>query len=149
MNLKEIKEVIELMNENDLTEIEIEKNGLKLRLSKGQKSVVQQTREVSMEIARAEIPEAKASAVSPSDAVEKYLQIKAPMVGTFYRAASPDSSPFLEVGAVVNPGDVVCIIEAMKLMNEIKSEIKGKIKEILVDNGEPVEFDQPLFLVEP
>ncbi|MFA5275771.1 MAG: acetyl-CoA carboxylase biotin carboxyl carrier protein, partial [Candidatus Omnitrophota bacterium] len=79
----------------------------------------------------------------------KTVEVKAPMVGTFYRAPSPEAPPYVEVGQVMEPGQVICIIEAMKLMNEIKSEIKGKILEILVDNAEPVEFGQPILLVEP
>jgi acetyl-CoA carboxylase biotin carboxyl carrier protein len=79
----------------------------------------------------------------------KVAEIKAPMVGTFYRAPSPEAPPYVEVGQTVEPGQVICIIEAMKLMNEIKSEIKGKVLEILVENVEPVEFGQPMFILEP
>jgi acetyl-CoA carboxylase biotin carboxyl carrier protein len=79
----------------------------------------------------------------------KTVEIKAPMVGTFYRAPSPEVPPYVEVGQIIEPGQVVCIIEAMKLMNEIKSEIKGKIVDILVDNAEPVEFGQSMFIIEP
>ena len=77
------------------------------------------------------------------------IQIKAPMVGTFYRAASPDAQPYVEIGSVIEVGQVVCIIEAMKLMNEIKSEIKGRVAAILSENGSPIEFGQPLFSIEP
>ena len=149
MNLKEIKEMIQLMNENNLNEIELERDGLKIRLVRGQQGVVQ-------ELAQRTVGEAVASGVEPKtpketagQEEEKYIQIKAPMVGTFYKAVSPDAPPFVELGDIMNAGDVVCIIEAMKLMNEIKSEVKGKIKEILVENGEPIEFGQPLFLIEP
>jgi acetyl-CoA carboxylase biotin carboxyl carrier protein len=79
----------------------------------------------------------------------KTVEIRAPMVGTFYRAPAPEAPPYVEVGKVIEPGQVICIIEAMKLMNEIKSEVKGRILEILVDNAEPVEFGQPMFLIEP
>lgn len=143
MNLKEIKEMINLMNENKLTELEIEKNGLKVRLKKEGDvitKVVEQPAETSHQ--------APAGAVSPA-AKTQQLVIAAPMVGTFYRAPSPDASAYVEVGQIVNPGDVVCIIEAMKLMNEIKSEIKGKVVDIPVENGQPVEFGHELFILEP
>ncbi|MDD2679700.1 MAG: acetyl-CoA carboxylase biotin carboxyl carrier protein, partial [Candidatus Omnitrophica bacterium] len=82
-------------------------------------------------------------------AQSKTVEIKSPMVGTFYRAPNPEAMPYVEVGQNIEPGQVICIIEAMKLMNEIKSEVRGKILEILVDNAEPVEFGQPVFLIEP
>jgi acetyl-CoA carboxylase biotin carboxyl carrier protein len=85
----------------------------------------------------------------PESASSKTVEIKAPMVGTFYRAPSPEAAPFVDVNQVIEPGQVICIIEAMKLMNEIKSEVKGKILAILVDNADPVEFGQPMFLIEP
>jgi acetyl-CoA carboxylase biotin carboxyl carrier protein len=148
MNLKEIKEMIQLMNENNLNELELERDGLKIRLVRGQKGVIQEiTQKLPSEAGISS--EAKPVSSTPPEEKEKYVQIKAPMVGTFYKSPSPDTSPFVEVGDIVNPGDVVCIIEAMKLMNEIKSEIKGKVREVLVENGEPVEFGQPLFLIEP
>jgi acetyl-CoA carboxylase biotin carboxyl carrier protein len=89
------------------------------------------------------------SAQAKDAAQAKTAEIKAPMVGTFYRAPAPEAPPYAEVGQVVDVGQVICIIEAMKLMNEIKAEVKGKILEILVDNAEPVEFGQPMFLIEP
>lgn len=157
MNIKEIKEMVSLMNENGLVELEIEKDGMRIRLKK-----------VSSE--RASLPNYPASALERQNieeeaefnisvtkqevsqkikAKEKTVEIRSPMVGTFYRAPSPEASPYVEVGQEVEPGQVICIIEAMKLMNEIKSEIKGKVLEILVENAEPVEFGQPLFLIEP
>lgn len=151
MNLKEIKEVIQLMNENNLNEIEIEKDGLKIRLVRGYKPVVQGADERLVETVSTAITSAleEKSQLQPvSEPKGNYVQIKSPMVGTFYKAPSPEASPFVEVGDSVKVGDIVCIIEAMKLMNEIKTEVKGKIKEVLVENGEPVEFGQPLFLIE-
>jgi acetyl-CoA carboxylase biotin carboxyl carrier protein len=106
-----------------------------------------------VERAPAVIPAAAVQKVSaPEPAKEssvKTVEIKSPMVGTFYRAPSPEAAPYVEVGQVVEPGQVICIVEAMKLMNEIKAEVKGKILEILADNAEPVEFGQPMFLIEP
>lgn len=150
MNLKEIKEMISLMNENDLVELEIEKDNMRVKLKKtGSGSevfsgpVVVERERVAAGAPLREIPE------SVEKMAVKTVEIKAPMVGTFYRAPSPEATPYIEAGQVVEPGQVICIIEAMKLMNEIKSEIKGKILEILVDNAEPVEFGQPMFLIEP
>ncbi len=138
MNLKEIKEVIALMNKNKLEEIEIEKGDWKIHLRKKGKKIVQPVglREVSKK------------PLSDLKQEEKFKQIKSPIVGTFYRASSSDAEPFVEMGDEIEKDQTLCIIEAMKVMNEIKSEAKGKIKEILVKNGEAVEFDQPLFLID-
>lgn len=146
MNLKEIKEMIALMNENGLVEIEIEKEGMRIRLKKtGSTGEFLNTPVV---IEREKIPQEKPP--EPQSAISsKTVEIRAPMVGTFYRSPSPESPPYAEVGQIIEIGQVICIIEAMKLMNEIKAEIKGKIAEILVDNAEPVEFGQPMFLIEP
>ncbi len=150
MNLKEIKEMINLMNDNGLVELEIEKDGMRIRLKKTGSGPDAVNAPVIIE--REKIPQA-ASGRAQETAADKVggnsVEIKAPMVGTFYRAPSPEAPPYVEVGQVVEQGQVICIIEAMKLMNEIKSEIKGKILEILVDNAEPVEFGQPIFLIEP
>jgi len=143
MNIKEIKEVINLMNENGLTEIELEKDGLKIRLKKGPGGAVETA--VSEQAAQSMQPAPQ----EPAAPEKKNLEIKSPMVGTFYKTPSPDSPPFIKVGDNVDVGQVVCIIEAMKLMNEIKSEVKGKVAAVLVENADPVEFGQTLFLVEP
>ena len=146
MNLKEIKEMIQLMNENGLSEFEMEKDGLKIRLRKGAGGFVEQSiaYEPHPSSARPVETGTKESAAPPS----KNAQIKSPMVGTFYSAPAPDAAPFVQIGSTVEVGQVICVIEAMKLMNEIKSEVRGKIVEVLVHNGDPVEFGQPLFLVE-
>lgn len=151
MNLKEIKEMINLMNENGLVELEIEKDNMRIRLKKTSSGTEVFSGPIVVE--RDRVSEASAPRPSAPEAAEKQsvktVEIRAPMVGTFYRAPSPDSPPYCEVGQTIEAGTVICIIEAMKLMNEIKSEIRGKILEILVDNAEPVEFGQPLFLIEP
>jgi acetyl-CoA carboxylase biotin carboxyl carrier protein len=149
MNIKEIKEMISLMNENSLVELEIEKDGMRIRLKKSTgagenySGPILIEREKSAPSKTAEFP----SAVEKETV--KTIEIKAPMVGTFYRAPSPEAPPYVEVGQIIEPGQVVCIIEAMKLMNEIKSEVRGRLLEILVDNAEPVEFGQSMFIIEP
>ena len=150
MNLKEIKEMINLMNENSLVELEIEKDGTRIRLRKTTSEgggfsgpIVIEKEKIPQTISSKETP------VSIEKISSKTIEIKAPMVGTFYRAPSPEAPPYIEVGQTIEAGQVICIIEAMKLMNEIKSEIKGKVIEILVDTAEPVEFGQSMFLVEP
>ena len=147
MYIKEIKDMINLMNENGLTELEVEKDGVRIRLKKGSSGAYEKAVEYiapqSQQIA------GKASA-SPEKAEKRnVVEIKAPMVGTFYRSPSPEAAPYVNVGDSIEPGQVICIIEAMKLMNEIKSEVKGKIVEIQADNAEPVEFGQLLFVIEP
>jgi len=151
VNIKEIKEMINLMNENGLMELEIEKDNMRIKLKKivsGTTEVFSGPITIERERLSGGITQAKLPENIESLAV-KTVEIKAPMVGTFYRTPSPEAPPYVEVGQVVEPGQVICIIEAMKLMNEIKSEIKGKILEVLVDNAEPVEFGQPLLLIEP
>jgi len=148
MYIKEIKDMINLMNENNLTELEIEKEGVRIKLRKGPGGI-----ERAVELTPA--PQAaRAGSEKPAAETEKAeekntVDIKSPMVGTFYRAASPESPPYVNMGDTISPGQVICIIEAMKLMNEIKSEVRGKIVDIQVDNAEPVEFGQVLFIVEP
>jgi oxaloacetate decarboxylase (Na+ extruding) subunit alpha len=150
MNLKEIKELVNLMNENNLMELEVEKEGMRIRLKK----TLSQPEGIAgpIIIEKEKIPElqrANETAPGQEKTVANAVEIKAPMVGTFYRAPAPEAAPYVEVGQIIETGQVICIIEAMKLMNEIKSEIKGKILEVLVDNAEPVEFGQPMFLIEP
>lgn len=150
MNLKEIKEMIGLMNDNNLQELEVEKEGMRIRLKKmgapasdfsGPVIIERQAQDKD---ARQEVTQPQLSGAQAAKAIE----VKAPMVGTFYRSPSPGAPPYVEIGQTIEPGQVICIIEAMKLMNEIKAEIKGKILEILVENAEPVEFGQPMFLIE-
>ncbi len=149
MNLKEIKELIALMNENNLTEIEMERDGLKIRLKKGIGGVSSEITAVEAPLSRVPQPEVKTPALKTEESGAHGAAIKSPMVGTFYRAPSPEAVPFVEVGSSVVVGQVVCIIEAMKLMNEIKSEVKGKVVAVLAEDGEPVEFGQSLFTIEP
>ncbi|MFA5089427.1 MAG: acetyl-CoA carboxylase biotin carboxyl carrier protein [Candidatus Omnitrophota bacterium] len=150
MNIKEIKEMINLMNENNLMELEIEKEGMRIRLKKtGAIESASGSRIIVEKETVTGAGQGSPNAAEPNDAIAKTFEIKAPMVGTFYRAPAPEAPPYAEAGQVIEPGQVICIIEAMKLMNEIKSEVKGKILEILVENSEPVEFGQAMFLIEP
>lgn len=157
MNLKEIREIVNLMNENDIAEIEVEREGGKLKIKKTGSGVpmfaTMPAHNIAMEMPRpgmangvnGQAPAAAAEPARPANVKE----ITSPMVGTFYRAPSPDSAPYVEIGQVVEVGQVVCIVEAMKLMNEIKSTLRGRIIEIPVENAQPVEFGQPLFVIEP
>ena len=150
MNIKEIKEMINLMNENNLMELEVEKDGMRIRLKKTSSGTEMTHGPIMMERHSSAAEDlVRGAADSAEKAGVKTVEIKAPMVGTFYRAASPEAPSFVEAGQTIEVGQVICIIEAMKLMNEIKAEVKGKLLEILVDNAEPVEFGQPMFLIEP
>jgi len=147
MNLKEIREIINLMNENGLMEVEIEREGAKVKLKKtsGESAQVYHA-PIAAPIASAAV--AKASGEDTVTVNVNHREIKSPMVGTFYAAPAPDADPFVTIGQIVNVGQVVGIVEAMKLMNEIKSEVKGKIVEASIENAQPVEFGQALFVVE-
>ncbi|MDD3374755.1 MAG: acetyl-CoA carboxylase biotin carboxyl carrier protein [Candidatus Omnitrophica bacterium] len=151
MNLKEIKEIIKLMNENDLSQIELEREGSKIKINKGPTGapVIVSNPVAEYRGAPAVGSGPAVEAVAAVSTVSGLKEVKAPMVGTFYRAPSPDAPPFVEVGQTVEIGQVLCILEAMKLMNEIKSEVRGKISEIKVENAEPVEFGTVMFLIEP
>lgn len=149
MYIKEIKDMINLMNENGLTELEIEKEGVRIRLKKGAGGIVERAVEFVSPAALQQGPQAEKSKETKEAARKTTVDVNAPMVGTFYRAPSPEAPPYVSIGDNIEAGQVVCIIEAMKLMNEIKSEVKGRIVDIQVDNAEPVEFGQVLFVVDP
>ena len=156
MDLKDIKAIIDLMKKNSVSEFELEKQDFKIRLKRGPNgSMGSMTGEEPMMMLAPALPAgALAAPGAPASTTPPVLPppspgelIKSPMIGTFYRAPSPESADYIEVGATVDPDTVVCIIEAMKVMNEIKAETKGVITEVLVDNAKPVEFGQPLFKV--
>jgi len=140
-----IEEMLQLMESRGLVELEMEHQGLRIRLKKASSSPSPQVVEYVTGVPQ---PAALPSAQKTAEDARKVI-IKSPMVGTFYRAPAPDAPPFVEVGQDVEVGQVVCIIEAMKLMNEIKSETTGRLMDILVESGAPVEFGQPLFMIEP
>ena len=151
MDLKDIKAIIDLMKKNSISEFELEKQDFKIRLKRGVNGGVHAGPEESL---LGYPPQAVAGALPaavslPPPTASSDLEIKSPMVGTFYRAPSPESANYVEIGSEVNPDTVVCIIEAMKVMNEIKAEVKGVITQVLMDNAKPVEFGQPLFKIRP
>jgi acetyl-CoA carboxylase biotin carboxyl carrier protein len=143
MTLKEIRALLDLVREYGLAELELEREGGRLR---PRRDTAGEPRAAAPVPAAAGAP---ATGLTRETAAGNLLTIEAPMVGTFYRASSPDAAPFAREGEPVKKGQVVCIIEAMKLMNEIESKVTGRVVKVLVENAQPVEFGQPLFLVEP
>ena len=160
MDLKQIKQIIDLMKRSELTEFAVEEEGFKLKICRGVNGVPVVTSNVGLPAPYPVLPDTAAAASAAAAAAlaassqnggdkedPSITYIKAPMVGTFYRAPSPESPPFAEVNAKVSENSVVCIIEAMKIMNEIQAEVKGTVVEILVENGQPVEYGQRLFKI--
>ncbi|MFN2382265.1 MAG: acetyl-CoA carboxylase biotin carboxyl carrier protein [Guyparkeria sp.] len=150
MDIRKVKKLIELLEESGVAEIEIKEGEESVRITRQSQ---QPTVMHAAPPAHAPQPAAPALAPSgepaPSESAEPSGKtINSPMVGTFYEASSPDSSPFVDVGSTVQKGDTICIIEAMKMFNQIEAEVDGTIKSILVENGQPVEYDQPLFVIE-
>jgi acetyl-CoA carboxylase biotin carboxyl carrier protein len=151
MNLKELKEIIDLVTSKEaIEELEIEKAGVRLRIKRASNHALSQTPSAASLAAVASAVSAPPAAVQATiEAEEELFYIKSPIVGTFYKAASPTSEPFVSVGDSIEKGSVVCIIEAMKLMNEIESDMAGEIVSILVENGQPVEYGERLFGIRP
>jgi acetyl-CoA carboxylase biotin carboxyl carrier protein len=152
MDLRKLKKLIDLVQESGIAELEITEGEEKVRIVKGGGVSVTAALPVAAPVSAA--PAAKAPAAAPAAAAAPPAEsareghvVKAPMVGTFYRSSSPEAKPFIEVGQPVKEGDTICIIEAMKLMNEIEADASGVVKEILVENGQPVEYGQPLFVI--
>ena len=149
MDTKEIQRLLDYIAKSPLAEVSIETDGLKVSVKKFGEAAPVVSVVGSAPVAAAPVAAAPAApAAAPAPVADNLYTVKSPMIGTFYRAAGPDKDNFVEVGTEIAPGKTVCVIEAMKLFNEIDSEISGKIVKILVDNASPVEFDQPLFLVE-
>jgi len=152
VDLKDIKAIIDLMKKNSLSEFEMEKQDFKIKLKRACNGGGQPAFDESAAMGYA-IPQNPSSAallpLTTAQTQPGTLDIKSPMVGTFYRAPSPEAGNYIEIGAEVNPDTVVCIIEAMKVMNEIKAEVRGVITQILLENAKPVEFGQPLFRIRP
>jgi acetyl-CoA carboxylase biotin carboxyl carrier protein len=159
VDLKDIKAIIDLMKKNSITEFELEEKDSKLRLKRGLGGAPASQADDSQQMNSVPAPVMQPMAVpaavpttapaTPAGVPTGEIEIKSPMIGTFYRSPSPEAGPYADAGTEVNSETVVCIIEAMKVMNEIKSEVKGVITNVLVENGKPVEFGQPLFRVRP
>ncbi|MCP5519313.1 MAG: acetyl-CoA carboxylase biotin carboxyl carrier protein [Verrucomicrobiales bacterium] len=155
MDLKDIKVIIDLMKKNSLSEFELEKEGFKIKLKRGGAgSVAAFVPEIAPPLpaplpAAAAPPGGAGASPAPAPVTPVEELIKSPMIGTFYRAPAPEAAAYVEIGAEVGPDTVVCIIEAMKVMNEIKAETRGVLTEIVAENGKPVEFGQPLFKIRP
>jgi acetyl-CoA carboxylase biotin carboxyl carrier protein len=154
VDLKDIKAIIDLMRKNAVSEFELEKQDFKIRLKRGVNGGAAMISEDTASVAYPPSPAIPAT-VAPLPAPAAQIpasveqEIKSPMIGTFYRSPSPEASPYVEVGSEVTPETVVCIIEAMKVMNEIKAEAKGVITQVMLENAKPVEFGQPLFKIRP
>jgi acetyl-CoA carboxylase biotin carboxyl carrier protein len=152
VDLKDIKAIIDLMRKNAISEFELERQEFKIRLKRGMNGgtgvIYDDTVPQTQTGSPSTLP-STSSAPKIAEPAAGTLDIKSPMIGTFYRSPSPESSPYVDVGAEVGPDTVVCLIEAMKVMNEIKAEVRGVITQIMVDNAKPVEFGQPLFKVRP
>lgn len=164
MNLAQIQELIKFVSKSGVNEVEIEQKDFKITIKTARKEkevqVIHQAAPMVAAAAPAPVAAAPAPVAAPAPAAPaapapaaaeeaRYITIKAPMIGTFYRAAGPGKPVFVNVGDEIKPGKTICIIEAMKLFNEIESEVAGKIVKVLVDDAKPVEYDQPLFLVDP
>jgi len=155
MDIKQIQELIRFVAKSGVNEVAIEQEDFKITIKTNQApTYVTTTVPAAAPVhaapaAAAPVEEAPVAPAAPVTDTSKYITVKSPMIGTFYRSASPEKPLFVNVGDEIKPGDVLCIIEAMKLFNEIESEVSGRIVKILVDNASPVEYDQPLFLVEP
>ncbi len=160
MELKEIQNLIKFVAKSGASEVKLEMKDIKITIKTGtgkiETTIIQQPAISQIPINAQNIvsapviqEELKITSAESEDVESKFITIKSPIIGTFYRKSSPDKPEFVKVGDIINAGDTVCVIEAMKLFNEVESEISGKIVKILVDDSSPVEFDQPLFLVDP
>lgn len=163
MKPKELQELIEFINQTGLEEVKIETDKFKVSVKRSAENAVstqpvqQYTQQIPVQ--QQQVPQAQAPATTPQAEAKKeetqpadtgnYITVKSPMIGTFYRSANPETPPFVNVGDSIKEGETICIIEAMKLFNEIESDVSGKIVKVLVENATPVEYDQPLFLIEP
>ena len=157
MDIKEIQNLIKFVAKSGANEVKLEMDDVKITIrtgSENETTIVQQVPMQAAPVMQQQVPAQPAAApvqetTAPATEDSKYITIKSPIIGTFYRKPSPDKPVFAEVGDTIAKGDVLCIIEAMKLFNEIESEVSGKIVKVLADESSPVEFDQPLFLVDP
>ena len=157
MDLNLIKKLVKIVDTSGVTDLEIEEDGLRIKVAKkikntlvnSQPQMIVQTESVEAPAPPAVVTEEKAPAEKSEKQTGNFHDINSPIVGTFYRAPAPDADPYVQVGDSVSPGTVLCVVEAMKLMNEIESDVSGKVVKILVENGKPVEYNQSLFFIEP
>lgn len=157
MDFKQIQELIKMVNKSNISELSIEQDTFKITIKQKDNEVQQviavpavaPVQAAAVQVAPVAAVPAATTAAAPAAKADNLVTVKSPMIGTFYRSPGPDKPSFVNVGDEIAPGKVVCIIEAMKLFNEIESEVSGKIVKVLVDDASPVEYDQPLFLVEP
>ena len=154
IDLKDIKAIIDLMRKNSVSEFELENQEFKIKLKRGTNGgggtgAPDDTPVLAYVQPQIAVAPPAIAPLAPAPMTPNELEIKSPMIGTFYRAPSPESAPYVEIGTEVNPETVVCIIEAMKVMNEIKAEARGVITQVMVENAKPVEFGQPLFKIRP
>ena len=147
INLRVFKKILELIKETDVTEVEIQEGEEKIRICRGVVTTRPSIEPSCETYTHESVSSENIQKVNQEDS-EKMIEITSPFVGTFYRASSPENEPFVEENGLVKKGDVLCIVEAMKLMNEIESDVEGKVISILVESGEPVEFGQPLFRID-
>lgn len=153
MDLNLIKKLIKMVDTSGITDLEVEQEGFRIKIAKKIRSTLGGS-QPHVVLPPASVDEGKVSSIiptekEPEEKTEAVHEIHSPIVGTFYRAPAPDADPYVQVGDIVTKGSVLCIVEAMKLMNEIESDVDGRILKILVDNGRPVEFNQPLFIIQP
>ena len=157
MDIREIQNLIKFVAKSGATEVKLEMDDFKITIkttAEGTESTTTYVQQMPMQASQMLVPQAAPAVIDAvtapaSDENSKYITVKSPIIGTFYRKPAPDKPMFVEVGSTIGKGDVLCVIEAMKLFNEIESEVSGKIVKVLVDDSSPVEFDQPLFLVDP
>ena len=160
MDLNYIKKLVKLVADSGVDEIELEEEGKRIRIAKHQAlhpvapAALPATQDLVVPVqanptGTLVLPQPIPVSSPPTESEKRLHEVKSPIVGTFYRAPAPDASPFVQIGTLVETGAVLCIVEAMKLMNEIESDISGKVVKILAENGQPVEYGQPLFLIEP
>ncbi|MBM2845868.1 MAG: accB [Bacteroidetes bacterium] len=151
MDLSYVKKLVKLLSESDVDEVEIEEEGKRIRVAKHARNPTGGSQNGAMSAVMIPAPQAAPAPPTPAAAVPesiKYHEIKSPIVGTFYKSPAPDAAPFVEIGTLIQPGTVLCIVEAMKLMNEIEADVSGKIVKVMVESGQPVEYGQTLFLVD-
>ncbi len=154
MDLNLIKKLVKVVDSSEITDLEVEENGLRVKIAKKirmgipvtQPQILANTPSVNNNNDQTIVQE---KIITKEEPKNNFHEVKSPIVGTFYRAPAPDADPYVQIGDTISVGSVLCIVEAMKLMNEIESDIEGKIVKILAENGKPVEYNQPLFLIQP